>query len=64
MIKICHRTDVASFEVRRVTGSLCAASSDELSVDEPLEIRCCSASSATRASTFTPTPAESFRPTP
>jgi FdhD protein len=39
MIKICHRTGVASVEVARVTGSLCAPSSDELSVEEPLEIR-------------------------
>src|SRR5271156_5509898 len=39
MIKICHRTGVASVEVERVTGSLCAPSSDELSVEEPLEIR-------------------------
>ena len=39
MIKICHRTGVASVEVGRVTGSLCAPSSDELSVEEPLEIR-------------------------
>ena len=39
MIKICHRTGVASVEVGRVTGSLSAPSSDELSVEEPLEIR-------------------------
>jgi hypothetical protein len=64
MIKVCYRTGVASVKVGRVTASLCAASSDELSVEEPLEIGCCSASSETRASAFTPTPAESFRPTP
>jgi FdhD protein len=39
VIKVCHRTGVASVEVERVTGSLCAHSSDELSVEEPLEIR-------------------------
>ncbi len=39
MIKICRRTGVASVEVGRVTGSLCVPSSDELSVEEPLEIR-------------------------
>ncbi len=39
MIKICHRTGVASVEVGRVTGSLCVPSSDEISVEEPLEIR-------------------------
>ena len=39
MIKICHRTGVASVEVERVTGSNCVRSSDELSVEEPLEIR-------------------------
>ena len=39
MVKVCHRTGVASVEVGRVTGSLCAPSSDEVSVEEPLEIR-------------------------
>jgi FdhD protein len=39
MIKVCHRTGVASVEVGRVMGSHCAPSSDELSVEEPLEIR-------------------------
>ena len=39
MIRICRRTGVASVEVGRVTGSLSASSSDELSVEEPLEIR-------------------------
>jgi FdhD protein len=39
VIKICHRSGVASVEVGRVTGSVRAASSDELSVEEPLEIR-------------------------
>lgn len=39
MIRICGRTGVASVEVGRVTGLLCAPSSDELSVEEPLEIR-------------------------
>jgi FdhD protein len=39
MINICHRTGVASVEVGRVTGSRCVPSSDELSVEEPLEIR-------------------------
>jgi FdhD protein len=39
MIRICGRTAVASVEMERVTGSLSAASSDELSVEEPLEIR-------------------------
>ena len=35
----CHRTGVASVEVGRVTGSLSSPASDELSVEEPLEIR-------------------------
>ena len=39
MIKICHRTGVARVEVERVTGSLGVPSFDELSVEEPLEIR-------------------------
>ena len=39
MIEIRHRTGVASVEVGRVTGSLRAPSSDELWVEEPLEIR-------------------------
>ena len=36
---ICGSTAVASVEVGRVTGSLSAIASDELSVEEPLEIR-------------------------
>jgi FdhD protein len=39
MSRICHRTGVARVVVDRVTGSLSAPSSDELSVEEPLEIR-------------------------
>ena len=39
MSRICHRTGIASVEVGRVTGSFCSPSSDELSVEEPLEIR-------------------------
>jgi FdhD protein len=39
MSRICHRAGVASVTVDRVTGSLRAPSSDELSVEEPLEIR-------------------------
>ena len=39
MIRVCHRTGVASVEVERVTGSRSSLSSDELSVEEPLEIR-------------------------
>ncbi len=39
MTTICHRTGVARVEVGRVTGSLSSPSSDELSVEEPLEIR-------------------------
>ena len=39
MIKVCHRTGVASVEVGRITGSRCVPSSDELAVEEPLEIR-------------------------
>ncbi|MDR3635856.1 MAG: hypothetical protein P4L84_18785 [Isosphaeraceae bacterium] len=39
MTWICHKTGVASVEVGRVTGSLSVPSSDELSVEEPLEIR-------------------------
>ena len=35
----CHGTGVASVEVGRVTGSACTPSSDEISVEEPLEIR-------------------------
>jgi FdhD protein len=38
MTRICHRTGVASVAVDRVTGSVRAPSSDELSVEEPLEI--------------------------
>jgi FdhD protein len=39
MTRICHRTGVASVPVERVTGSLSLPASDELSVEEPLEIR-------------------------
>ena len=39
MTRICHRTGVASVEVGRVTGFLSSTSCDELSVEEPLEIR-------------------------
>jgi FdhD protein len=39
MTKLCQKTGVASFEVGRVTGSTCERSADELSVEEPLEIR-------------------------
>jgi FdhD protein len=39
MTRICGRTAVASVEVGRVTGALSARSSDEISVEEPLEIR-------------------------
>jgi FdhD protein len=39
MTRICHRTGVASVEVGRVAGSFSSPSSDELSVEEPLEIR-------------------------
>jgi FdhD protein len=39
MSRICHRTGVASIAVNRVIGSLSAPSSDEVSVEEPLEIR-------------------------
>lgn len=39
MTKICHRTGVASIEVGRVTGAYSARDFDELSVEEPLEIR-------------------------
>jgi FdhD protein len=39
MSKICHRTGVASVDIGRVKGSLRVRSSDELSVEEPLEIR-------------------------
>jgi FdhD protein len=39
MTRVCHRTGVASVEVERVTGSVSSSSSDELSVEEPLEIR-------------------------
>jgi FdhD protein len=38
MTRTCHRTGVASVPVGRVTGSLSLPSSDELSVEEPLEI--------------------------
>ncbi|HEV3341108.1 MAG TPA: formate dehydrogenase accessory sulfurtransferase FdhD, partial [Pirellulales bacterium] len=39
MTKTCHRTGVASVEVGRVTGSRSARTFDEISVEEPLEIR-------------------------
>jgi FdhD protein len=39
MTKICRKTGVASALVGRVTGSISEVSSDELSVEEPLEIR-------------------------
>ena len=39
MIRTCHRTGVASVAVGRVTGSLTTSADDELSVEEPLEIR-------------------------
>ncbi len=39
MTRVCHRAGVASVEVERVTGSRSSLSSDELSVEEPLEIR-------------------------
>lgn len=39
MITACHRSGVATFEVARVTNSLAATALDELSVEEPLEIR-------------------------
>jgi FdhD protein len=39
MTRLCHRSGVASVDVERVTGSRSSLSSDELSVEEPLEIR-------------------------
>jgi FdhD protein len=39
MTRTCHRTGVASVEVERVTGARSLPSSDEISVEEPLEIR-------------------------
>ena len=39
MTRVCHRTAVASVDVERVTGSRSSLSSDEISVEEPLEIR-------------------------
>ena len=39
MIRVCNREDIASVEVSRVTGSRSAPALDELSVEEPLEIR-------------------------
>ena len=39
MTRICHRMGVASVPVGRVTGSLSTPASDEISVEEPLEIR-------------------------
>lgn len=38
-MKTCHRTGIASIEVERVTGSLSAQALDDISVEEPLEIR-------------------------
>jgi FdhD protein len=39
MTGTCHRTGVASVAIGRVTGSLSTPACDELSVEEPLEIR-------------------------
>jgi FdhD protein len=39
MTRLCHKSGVASVAVGRVTGSLSLPASDELSVEEPLEIR-------------------------
>jgi FdhD protein len=39
MTRSCHMTGVASVQVGRVTGSLSVPASDEISVEEPLEIR-------------------------
>jgi FdhD protein len=39
MTKICHRTGIARVDVGRIAGSVSTASTDELSVEEPLEIR-------------------------
>jgi FdhD protein len=39
MTRVCHRTGVARVEMERVSGSLSSLCSDELSVEEPLEIR-------------------------
>jgi FdhD protein len=39
MIRTCHGSGVASFEVGRVSGSFSAPATDDLSVEEPLEIR-------------------------
>jgi FdhD protein len=39
MTRVCHRTGVARVEVERVTGSRSSLTSDELSVEEPLDIR-------------------------
>ena len=39
MTRICYKTGVASVPVERVTGSLSLQAIDELSVEEPLEIR-------------------------
>jgi FdhD protein len=38
MTRVCHRTGVASVEMERVSGALSSLSSDEISVEEPLEI--------------------------
>src|SRR5215469_8138896 len=39
MIRTCRSSGVASFSVGRVSGSASARDTDELSVEEPLEIR-------------------------
>jgi FdhD protein len=39
MIRVCHKSGVASVPVGRVTGSLSRPAFDELSIEEPLEIR-------------------------
>lgn len=39
MARTCHRAGVATTDVYRINGSLAARDTDELSVEEPLEIR-------------------------
>ena len=51
MTRACGRMEVASVEIARVSGPLSAPSTDELSVEEPLEIRL-----AARAAGAPPTP--------
>ena len=51
MTRVCHRTGVASVEVERVTGYRFSHSSDELSVEEPLEIRLSGHGAAAAATT-------------